>query len=198
LDLGDVLVRTRPRLPYEQFERLSGIAAAEIERRLTNSGVVQAYETGILFTSEFIRRACEATGMLGLSQDEFAAVFTSIIADLDDVLVPSVVALADAGRIMFLSNTNELHWMAVRDRLAVAGIGAPAVLSFQIGLAKPDHRFFMAIPEEWRSSSLYVDDRHAYVDAAAAVGIRGHVHEDASHTAELLDDLLYRDSFRLM
>lgn len=192
LDLGDVLVTTHPDRPYLWLQRLTGVPGEDVRQRLDESGSVAALETGVIDVQQFLAAARAATGLSVVSDTDFADAFTSVVGDLDPLLTPVVGALAREGRLAFVSNTSPLHWAAIEQRLAHAGIDAPAILSFRVGVAKPDRRFFTEIPEQWRTAGVFIDDRAENVAAAQRVGIAGHIHHSAAETAVLLRGLLAR------
>lgn len=83
---------------------------------------------------------------------------------------------ASRAPLVLCSNTDAVHWEFACASFALDKLG-PAVLSHECGLAKPDPAIYRlaakahgVAPEQ----CLFVDDKEAYVEAAKAVGMRGH------------------------
>ncbi len=83
-------------------------------------------------------------------------------------------SLAERHRVFLLSNTNALHYEFIRERYAFARQVHGAVLSYELGLRKPERAIYEAAlkaagakPEE----SVFIDDLEENVRGARAAGI---------------------------
>ena len=92
--------------------------------------------------------------------------------------------------LYLLSDTNEIHFSYVRERVKTLALFNEFIVSYQVGVLKPNPRIYQ---EALRRSGLparacvFVDDRSANVDGAARLGIHA-VHFQSP--AQLEDDLL--------
>lgn len=78
--------------------------------------------------------------------------------------------------LYLLSDTNEIHFGYVRQTVGILGVFDAFILSYQVGVLKPDPRIYQ---EALRRSGLppeacvFVDDRLSNVEGAARLGIHG-------------------------
>lgn len=178
---------------YRELARRTGLPWEQVAERIEGSGVVDSFEHGQLTTEGFADAAARVLSCPGLRTEEVGEAWNAVIAEPDPVLAPLAARLAAADRLSLASNTNPLHWRLVRHRLAAIGITAPAWLSFQIGYAKPDPRFFAAVSASTPHAdhrTVYVDDRPEHVEAAGRHGWIGWLHRDAAETVQFLHDTL--------
>lgn len=190
LDLGGVLFRYRPERRLETLRRLTGLSAAEIRRRLMDSGYSRSCDAGRL-RGEAVH--AEANRLLGrrLGLQTFQGAWISAFEP-----DPQVVALArrlkDRVPLALLTNNSDL----VRDGLETAHpevmeLFRPRLFSAEAGLLKPDPRFFATLLELLGTSPpqvLYVDDEPACADAAAALGMRAVRFEDGAALCRVLTE----------
>ncbi|WP_326687909.1 MULTISPECIES: HAD family phosphatase [unclassified Streptomyces] len=105
----------------------------------------------------------------------------------DEQLLAAVAGLRGRARTAFVSNA----WPDARPTLADRlGAADEAVLSCEVGYAKPDPRIYTHTLEllgATAAGSLFVDDVSANVEAARELGMAGHVHTDAVGTLAALD-----------
>lgn len=95
---------------------------------------------------------------------------------------PEMLAfLAERGareKIVLCSNTNAAHWEFLETHFALSSHVAHAVLSHECGYEKPDAGIYLLAVEAHGArpqDCLFVDDRAEFVEAARALGLRGHV-----------------------
>jgi FMN phosphatase YigB (HAD superfamily) len=97
-------------------------------------------------------------------------------------VLPLVEGLIGRVKLLLLSNTNATHIEWIRPQLPVLERFDSLVLSYQVGLAKPDPAIFHEALRRAGTTpdrTAFFDDVEAYVRAADAVGIRGHLFTDA-------------------
>jgi putative hydrolase of the HAD superfamily len=85
-------------------------------------------------------------------------------------------------KVLLLSNTNATHLDWIRPRLPLLQRFDGLVLSYQLGVAKPDPAIFQQALKLAGTSperTAFFDDVETYVAAAKALGIKGHVFTDA-------------------
>lgn len=174
-DLGNVLLFFDHELACRQMAEVARIDATVVRRAVFESGLQQAYECGRVSTREFFEEFCRATQ----TQPDYAALChaAAAIFELNAGIKPLVAQLKAAGyRLALLSNTCEVHWEYVsRGRYgSLFDAFSPRVLSYHLGVAKPQPEIYKAALELARVSpaeAFFTDDRPENVTAACAVGI---------------------------
>jgi putative hydrolase of the HAD superfamily len=88
--------------------------------------------------------------------------------------------------LYLLSDTNEIHFGYVRERVEILKLFEAFILSYQVGAMKPEARIYQ---EALRRSGLpaeacvFVDDRPACVEGAAQVGMQAIQFQSAERLA---------------
>lgn len=193
MDIGDVLVRTVPMAQYRALARSTGLPWLVIRAAIEDGDIVPRFETGRLTSRGFAAAVTAALGCPRLPHEEVYRAWNAVIGGIDPVIAAPAARLASSGRLLLASNTNPVHWRPVRGLLASAGLIAPACLSFRIGLAKPDQRFFASLVSQHRAAgdgAVYIDDQPANVVAASRHGLAGWLHQDRCGTAAYLAALV--------
>ncbi|HEB3535233.1 MULTISPECIES: HAD-IA family hydrolase [Burkholderia] len=84
--------------------------------------------------------------------------------------------------VVLCSNTNQEHWSALCDRYKIQSICHNAVLSFEVGVEKPDKRIFRYVarlyPNIRIGEFLFVDDNSENVQSAKEFGFSSHHYTD--------------------
>ncbi len=183
LDLGNVLVFHDNSLLFRRLGARAGLSPAEAERRLSGTGWTAA-NRGLLGAEGIRRDVCGALGV-DLPAEEFNALWSSHFT-VHEAVLPRVEGLVGRVKLALLSNTNVLHAAFLRPRLPVLGRFDHLLLSCEVGLVKPEPAFYQeavrrlgCAPEE----VAFFDDLPEFVQAANALGLRGHVFT----TAEAFD-----------
>ena len=174
LDLGDVLVSVdQPRLAGGLAE-LTGRPLARVEEVLFTRGLKRALDLGTIEATAAWRRFCAELDA-SVSYQDFAHTY----CDLFDTITPTqdlVRALRAAGhRAYLLSNTDILHLTSIQARWELVRTLDATVASFELGVVKPDPRFFeLALQQLGLSANecVFVDDRADNVASAQSVGLR--------------------------
>ncbi|GAA2603257.1 HAD-IA family hydrolase [Streptomyces axinellae] len=126
---------------------------------------------------------------LGLDEASVSEVRADLAArpEWDEELLAAVAGLRGRARTAFVSNA----WPDARPNLADRlGAADAAVLSCEVGFAKPDPRIYTHTLEllgATAAGSLFVDDMTANVEAARELGMSGHVHTDTAGTLAALE-----------
>ena len=110
----------------------------------------------------------------------------------DEALVVLVRGLRDRVKTAIVSNA----WPGTRERIAQAGmldLVDEAVLSYEVGYAKPDPRIYQAALRQLAAApgdALFIDDMPANVAAARSLGMSGHAHTGTTGTIERIEDFV--------
>ena len=172
-DLGRVLINFDFQRGYRALAGLCPYAAEEIPRRLSGTGLVERFETGLVEPRDFVdqmRRILD----LKVDFDQFRAIWSSIFTD---ILIPESMLerLGRRYRLVLVSNTNALHFEMIRQTYGhLLRHFDDLVLSFEVHAMKPRPEIFQAAveragcrPEE----CFYTDDIASYIEAATRMGI---------------------------
>jgi glucose-1-phosphatase len=180
LDLGNVLAFHDNTLLFTRLGERAGLSAQEASRRLTGAGWTAA-NRGTLDGEGIRRDVCGALGV-DLPEAEFFELWNCHFT-VHDAVMPRVEGLAGRVKRVLLSNTNPLHVRWLKPRLPVLATFDHLVLSCETGLVKPEPAIYLealqhagCAPHE----AAFFDDLPEYVQAANALGIRGHVFTTAA------------------
>jgi HAD superfamily hydrolase (TIGR01509 family) len=92
--------------------------------------------------------------------------------------------LVSRAKVALISNTNEMQWRFLRPQLPVLERFSSLVLSYELGLAKPDPEIFRtALRRVGRPAEAcaFFDDIPGFADAASALGMHGQVFTTAAN-----------------
>jgi HAD superfamily hydrolase (TIGR01509 family) len=178
LDLGNVLVFHDDALLLERLSRLGGRPVPEVAAAL--APVWRPCHLGQLAEDELRAAVARAAGA-PLDRDAFLEVWNCHFRVHDEVM-PLVESLFGRVKVLLLSNTNASHFEPLRPRLPILERFDDLVLSYRLGLAKPDRGIFEealrragTAPER----TVFFDDVKDYVEAARAAGLRAEPFTDA-------------------
>ena len=172
-DLGKVLIPFEWQRGYDAFAAASPYPAEEVRRRIKETGLFDGFERGKVEPHEVAERVSNILG-LSVSFEQFREMWSSIF--LPETIVPEdmLERLRGHYRLLLLSNTDSIHYHWVKERYPILGRFDASVLSFELGLRKPE-------PEIYREAILragcrpqeifFTDDRQDNVEGALQAGI---------------------------
>ena len=172
-DLGRVIVPFDFIHAYRRAEHLSGIPAAEIRARMAASGLVERLDCGQIAPRDFASALCRQID-LDVSYEDFCAIWNSIFLPETLISEALLAGLAARYRLVLLSNTNVIHFEAVRRNYPLLRHFHSLVLSYEVGAMKPDPAIYQRAVKEAccaPSECFFTDDIAAYVEAAKGQGI---------------------------
>ena len=179
LDLGKTIVDFDMQRGYRALERVCPYSADEVSARISAGGLTERLETGLIEPPEFFRRFSESLD-LQLDYEAFLPIWNSIFGE---AIVPDSMleALAARYRLVLLSNTNAIHFAALRRAYPQLRHFHDMVLSYEVRFAKPHPAIFHAaiaragcLPGE----CFYTDDIPAFSESARALGIDAEPFQD--------------------
>jgi putative hydrolase of the HAD superfamily len=175
LDLGNVLVFHDNALLFTRLGARAGLTGPEVGQRLTGAGWTAANK-GLLDAEAIRQDVCRGLGV-DLPMAEFAPLWSSHFT-LHDAVLPRVEGLWGRVKLGLVSNTNALHAAYLRPLLPVLQRFDTVVMSCEVGHVKPEADIFRlalqgvgCAPGE----AAFFDDLPEFVDAANALGLRGHL-----------------------
>lgn len=189
-DIGNVLVRFDARTLAARFAwqlRRRPIKVAEL---LLSSGWLDALERGRLSPGGFFRRLRDDAGFPD-DYDLFRSMWCGHFR-LEPLAARLLARASRRAPVYLLSNTNRLHYDFIRRRYAFVGRAEGAVLSYRLGLRKPEPAIYKAalrmakIPPE---AAFFVDDIEENVAAARKLGIEAWRHRGPQALERRLEEL---------
>ena len=171
-DMGHVFVRFDWAAVCQGFcDRLN--CSRERFREVLAFAASLGYESGKVNTEVFLR---QMNGKLGsnLMADEFTELWNSTFEE-DPEMAALLSQLSNRFPLYLLSNTNENHYDFLQGRFNVARHFRELILSYKVGLVKPDERIYKIVLERSgvaANECLFVDDLETNVLAARAVGMQ--------------------------
>ena len=179
LDLGNVLVFHDDAVLIDRLAALGGKTPDQVRAGLRE--VWEPCNRGRL-AGPALRQAVGAAAGAEFDEAAFADIWSCHFRFHTEVL-PLVESLLGRVKLLLLSNTNATHLEWIRPRLPVLERFDGLVLSYQLGIAKPDPAIFaeaLRLAGTSPGRTAFFDDVEAYARAADAAGLRGHVFTDAA------------------
>ncbi len=180
-DLGGVLFHYEPERRWTALAAMTGLSAAEVQKRLSTSGYSQACDTGRYRGKRLYDEAYRLLGQR-LSRERFVHGWVSAFRP-DETVLDLALRLKENTPIALFTNNSEL----VREGLealwpAVLAPFMPRIFSADIGRTKPDPRAYeqaAVLLGEPAETILVIDDAPVNTASAAALGFRTLTFADA-------------------
>jgi FMN phosphatase YigB (HAD superfamily) len=191
VDLGNVLVRLHIGRFLRRLHEVAPDAARAGREVFFAEAAYHRFARGEIHALEF-HAAVEAQLGRPWPFAAFVEAWCDVFSE-NDASVAAVRRMRAVRPVYLLSNTDELHWGAIRGRSAWCAEFSGLHLSFEIGLEKPDPRFFTGFLERQglcAGRCLFVDDLAENVAAARAVGIPAVRHERPDTLQHVVAELL--------
>jgi glucose-1-phosphatase len=171
-DFGGVICTFDYRIFCGRLARRTARMADEVFAALFGDSLQEHFETGKLSGRAYHQAVMARIGT-DVSYEEFFPMYGDIFTE-----IPATCELLHRLRARYplylLSDTNEIHFGYVRERVEALRLFEEFVVSFEVGTLKPDPRIYQ---EALRRSGLpasacvFVDDRAINVEGAARMGM---------------------------
>ena len=189
-DLGNVLLPLDWGIARKRMCDRTGCSRRELETFIVNTPFLEQLELGQLTAKQFfeiIARELRFTG----TQAEFEQIWSDIFT-IDDAMIDLTQKLKGSYRRFILSNTSPQHIEFVFARYPVLRDFDGHILSYEVGLLKPDrriyelalHRFGIAVER-----AVFIDDLPANIAGAREVGLAAIQHKSFKKTCRELTRL---------
>ncbi len=173
LDLGRTLIDLNFGALGVRMKQLAGVQPEQLQKAVLDDGLAARFETGAIAEDEFRVQVCKRLGTRIPAEDFFAA-WNSIFVP-EPILPDDLIArLAKKAPLWALSNTNSAHYRFLVKRYSFFRFFSGAILSFEVGLQKPDEAIFCCALDKARVSaaeSIFVDDHMPNIETACKLGI---------------------------
>jgi putative hydrolase of the HAD superfamily len=177
-DFGNVLGFFSDLRAAEQLAVYADAAPEAIQAYLFGGQLEEEFESGRV-SAEMFRGLVRERFRMRCDDAQFDAAFGDMFTPNPDVC-PLPALLKPHCRLLLLSNTNELHARMFRRQFAsVLSVFDATVLSFEVGVRKPDPRIYehcRRLAGRPASECLFIDDLPTNVEGATACGWRGVVY----------------------
>jgi len=173
----------------------SKLSARDLDAALWGGSLEREHETGRFDSRGFYRRVAALAGFEpSYSYEEFAGDYRRIILPNPDGEAGLITARDRGARCFVLSNTSFLHARMIFENEVLASIPELHILSYKVGLMKPDPRIWLKLLEYTgldAGDCLYIDDVEAYCDAARGLGFGVFCYDRNTHfLSQILQDVL--------
>lgn len=191
-DFGGVLMKTRERTPRFAWDDRLKLARGTVEQVVHGSDEWRLAQIGQLPVADYwaaVARDLQlsASDVQQLEIDYFSA----------DVLDPALVALIERlrtdGHVVALLSNDSPALLDKLNKLDIARLFDPLIISAHIGVMKPDARAYQTVLDALKlpaEHTIFVDDMPANIAGAEAVGIHGVRYIDGMDLAAALEPLL--------
>lgn len=181
-DLGNVILPFDFEPAMKKMAALSGKSVDQVRNIFFQPGFQEQYETGKISSQGFLNSVRRALGLRNrgqppISDEELVFIWNNVFTQ-NRPMIQWLESVLGKFPIWLLSNTNELHWKFVWERYPVVRKFTGWILSHEIGLRKPDPKFFQAALEKsgcLPQEVFFVDDMEVHVQSARSVGIQAEV-----------------------
>lgn len=182
-DLGGVILNIDYNILVKSFKSLGIENFDELFSQAHQSKLFDQYEKGQISSAEFrerIRTLCNKN----LSEGQIDTAWNSMLLDLPGERLKLLQQFKKTHRTFLLSNTNEIHMIAI-NRYLQRTYGIPDLsdcfekmyLSYKVGMRKPDAEIFERVLSENKLEpveTLFIEDSIQHIEAAKKLGIQTH------------------------
>lgn len=171
-DIGNVLLRFDPQEVLKRFAWAAGRHPLRMARLLWSRKLIDGVERGRVSPRELFEIVRDELGF-----SEGYAGFRRLWCASFRLRPGAVELMRRAARrrpVYLLSNTNPIHYDFIRRNYAFPGYARGAVLSYRVGLRKPEPAIYQAALRRAgvaAEEALFIDDLQPNVDSALLVGM---------------------------
>lgn len=184
LDIGNVCVKLRQDLALGSLGYKS---VEDIPSEFLKS--TDMMERGLCSEDDWLGVFRKCTGST-LEDDRLRGIWNLIIGEEIEGMADAVrKAVAKDFRVIFFSDTSDLHITEVYRSLSFAHLVSGAVFSFREGAKKPESRMYEAFEEKYGKPYYYTDDMPQNIEAARKRGWNAELFEGAAGFAKAVDSL---------
>ncbi|MFA6030004.1 MAG: HAD family phosphatase [Elusimicrobiota bacterium] len=173
-DIGNVLLHFDARQVQKRFVAAVGLRPKSVRELLWAGRLVDGVERGRITSARLYRVFREELSYRG-TFEEFRRLWCDMFT-LDRGAQRLLARLARRGvPVYLLSNTNRLHYDHILERYDFPRLVRGAVLSYRLGLRKPEVGIYRAAVRRARvrpEEALFIDDLPKNVAGARRVGLR--------------------------
>lgn len=174
-DFGGVIMKTVTHAPRWAWDERLGLEQGSVERAVHNADSWRRAQTGELPLTDYWADVAQqlrhpADDMPQLEVDFYSG------DQLDQDILSLIRSRKAAGQKIGLLSNDSPALIDKLDRLGIASLFEPLVVSAQIGVMKPDPAAYHAVLEQLAhpaADTVFIDDMPANIEGARAVGMIG-------------------------
>jgi putative hydrolase of the HAD superfamily len=173
-DLGNVILNFDHMIICRKLSKISKYSASKICEIMFSSDLQRLYDQGKIESYDFFKKVSDKLN-IKISFNDFKLIWEDIFS-LNQGMSELLLSLKRRYKIFLLSNTNEMHFEYIKNKFKVIEIIDEYILSYKLGITKPDKRiYYEALKKANLSSyeSIYIDDIKEYVITANKIGMIG-------------------------
>ena len=177
-DLGGVILNIDYKLTIAEFEKLGVKNTDSFYSKKVQNPIFDKIEVGEISPKEFmeaLERECN-----NASVEQVESAWNAMLLDLPQNRLDLIKKLKNKCKIFLLSNTNEIHILALKNKIGeeawaeFSALFDKMYLSFEIGFRKPAKGAFKIILEENNLKPhevLFIDDSPQHIETAKKLGV---------------------------
>ena len=197
-DLGKVFVDFDYKIPIKQLAKRCALSEEEIYKRLIKSPLFMEFESGLISTAEFLKKAKEISGFNG-EPEELIPYLLEHFRPITLMIDLHRQCKALGYKTFLFSNTNELVIAYFRKVFPFINEFDGHIFSYEYGCMKPDSRLYKILEKKSGYSGdkiVYIDDISENINEGLKFGWQAFVHKDYETTKNHLIELgILPDSF---
>jgi putative hydrolase of the HAD superfamily len=186
-DFGGVICSFDYRIFCERLAARVGRTTEEVHAQVFGDTLQQRFERGRMSALSYHRCIMDRLGG-SVPYDEFFPMYGDIFTE-----IPATCALLERLRLRYplylLSDTNEIHFGYVLQRVGVLRHFREFVVSYQLGMLKPEPGMYREVLGRSglpAAACVFIDDRPGNVDGAIRAGMHGIRFESAAQCTAAL------------
>lgn len=174
-DLGNVILWFDNSIFYRKIAQYGPLSVPEVREIVHRSPeFVELFDLGKLSPAEFYRRAISKLGVR-VGYDEFMAAYADVFR-LNRPVLELMKKLKPKYRLVLVSNVDPVRYGHIQKTFPEIMIFDGYVLSFELGVMKPDPRVYreaLRLAQSDPASCVFIDDLEENVRGAESLGVRG-------------------------
>lgn len=185
-DLGGVLIDIDYQATEDAFVKLGVTDFQKQYTQFHQNKLFDLFETGQISSQHFINKLLPITAS-GTSPNQVVHAWNAMIQVFPQKKVDLLFELAQKRRIALLSNTNDLHMVAVKkawshvSHLSFESLFEQVFLSHEIHRRKPNMETFLWVCSQLHiepKKVLFIDDSPQHIEGADAAGLHTFYYQD--------------------
>ncbi len=176
-DIGNVLCFFDHQKMFRQIAECSGLPLKDVQ---SAEEMQNDYSMGKISTQELYSHFLNQSSK-HFSYDVFVEAMSDIFIPNTEIF-PIIEQLKQKNiRLVIISNTCESHYRYIASHYPIMDLFDDKILSFQVGLLKPDPRIFQKALEIAKCSPqecFYTDDISTFIESAKKTGLNGTLFTD--------------------
>ena len=181
-DVGGVILFCDHRLICRQLSNLCEHSSSDIYQFIFKDELEKLYDEGRMSTREFYEKIKELL-QVGIEFDEFCQIWSDVYEENLSVTQLIKELKKSNHKMYLLSNTNELHYLHIRNKYKILDEFDDYILSYKVGHRKPSRVIFESALKKSglpAGNHIYIDDMEEYVDVAQSIGMTGIVFKSST------------------